>query len=127
MSDLRTPLKSARGLGSAHEGTGHWIAQRATAVALVFLVVWFMASMVANVGLGHEEMLAYLGQPLVSVLMIAFILAAFHHMRLGLQVVVEDYISSRGWRVVWLLAINFLAYGLGLAAVLSVLKIYFTS
>ncbi len=125
MGDLRTPLRNARGLGSAKEGTGHWIVQRATAIALIPLIVWFMATMIAKAGAGHAEVTAFLAQPLVGILTVLLVVAAFHHMRLGLQVVIEDYIGKEGTRIALLLLVNFLAIGLGVAAVFAVLKIGF--
>ncbi len=126
MANLRTPLRNARGLGSAKEGVNHWLAQRMTAVALVPLVTWFIISMVAYAGQPYGEMIAFLEQPFVSVLMVLFILAAFYHMRLGLQVVIEDYIAKDGTRVLLLLLTNFAVIGVGVAAVFSVLKISFS-
>ncbi len=123
MSDLRTPLRNARGLGSAKDGVNHWIVQRTTAIALVPLVIWFVASMVAYAGADYDTMIAYLKTPLVSILMALFVIAAFHHMRLGLQVVIEDYIVKEGTRVALLLLISFAVYGTGAAAIFSILKI----
>ncbi len=126
MTDLRTPLRNARGLGSAKDGVHHWLAQRTTAIALIPLTVWFIASMVVYAGADYETTTAFLRNPLVSVLMILFIFAAFYHMLLGLQVVVEDYIGKEGTRVALLLFIRFAVYGVGAAALFSVLKISFS-
>ncbi len=127
MSDLRTPLRRARGLGSAKDGVNHFIAQRATAIALIPLIIWFLVSVVAIFVQGDLAVAtAYLAHPFVSILMILLIIAAFHHMRLGLQVVIEDYIETDGSRIALLLLVNFLAYGFGAAAVFAILKISFT-
>ncbi len=123
MNDLRTPLRQARGLGSAKDGVGHWIGQRTTAIALAPLSIWFIFSMVAFAGADYATMAAYIANPLVSVLMILFILAAFHHLRLGIQVVIEDYIEKEGTRIALLLTTNFLAFGLGIASILAVLRL----
>ncbi len=123
MSDLRTPLRNARGLGSAKEGVGHWLAQRTTAIALIPLVIWFIGSMVAYAGADYDTMIAYLKNPIVGILMALFVIASFHHMRLGLQVVVEDYIARDSTRAVLLLLISFATFGVGVAALFSILKI----
>ena len=118
-------LARVRHLGSAKDGTAHWWAQRLTAVALVPLSVWFVASMVALTGAPQDDVVAWLGRPLPAILMIMLIVAAFHHAQLGLQVVIEDYVHWPALRVASLMAVKFAALGLGLAAVYAVLKIAF--
>ncbi|MEO1249634.1 MAG: succinate dehydrogenase, hydrophobic membrane anchor protein, partial [Pseudomonadota bacterium] len=93
---LRDPLKTVRGLGSAKEGVHHWWAQRVTAIALVPLVVWFVVSLISVAGAGHAEVVAWIGNPFVAVLLICLIIAVFHHAQLGMQVIYEDYIHD-GW------------------------------
>lgn len=123
---LRTPLKQARGFGSAREGTRHWIAERATAAFLIPLTVFFLASIVAHAGADYATMIAYLAHPVVSIAMILLVLTGFYHMRLGLQVIVEDYIAKTSTRILLMLMINFLTYAVALACVLAVLHISFT-
>jgi succinate dehydrogenase / fumarate reductase membrane anchor subunit len=123
---LRTPLGRARGLGAAKDGVHHFIAQRATAIALVPLVLWFVGSIVFYAGADYEAVRAYLAQPLVAILMTLLILAGFYHMRLGLQVVVEDYIASDGLRIALLLFVNFAGIGLAVACLFAVLRISLT-
>lgn len=123
---LRTPLSRARGHGSAKEGAHHWIAQRATAVALVPLVIFFLASLVAMAGMSYEAARAYIGQPLIALGFILLIFTGFWHAKIGLGEVVADYIEKEGTRVFLLLLINFLAYGLGAACLLSVLRLFVT-
>jgi succinate dehydrogenase / fumarate reductase membrane anchor subunit len=98
MSRLRHPWAVARGLGSAKEGVAHWWAQRVSAVALLFLVPWFVVTAVSLIGADHANARAFLAEPLNATLMLAFVLAVMWHARLGLQVVIEDYIHTRGWR-----------------------------
>lgn len=88
----RTPLARALGLGSANEGVGHWWQQRAGSVALIPLTIWFVVSLVALSGSGYAEVLAWLGSPVVAVLLILLLIALFQHVVLGLQVVIEDYL-----------------------------------
>lgn len=108
-NDLRTPLGRVRGLGSAREGTHHFIMQRVTAIALLPLSIWFVVAALALVRGGYADARTWLAQPWHAILMAAFVLAIFHHARLGLQVVIEDYVHTRWLEVtlqvlVWLVA-----------------------
>src|SRR3546814_6816815 len=96
---MRTPLGRIRGLGSAKDGTGHWWAQRVTALALVPLTVWFVASVIGMAGADHASFVAWIASPLVAGLMILLIVATFHHAQLGLQVIIEDYVHDEGVQV----------------------------
>lgn len=125
MNDLRTPLKKARGRGSAHGGTGHFIVQRATGVFLIPLLVFFMASIVANVGADYPTMIAYLSHPVVSAVMILLMLTALYHIRVSVQVPIDDYIGKTGTRIFLLLLLNFFVIAVGLASVLAILHISF--
>ena len=120
---MRTPLGRIRGLGSAKDGTGHWWAQRVTALALVPLTVWFVASVIGMAGADHASFVAWIASPLVAGLMILLIVATFHHAQLGLQVVIEDYVHDEGIKVGALLVMKAAAVLLGLTGVLAVLKI----
>ena len=124
-SDLRTPLSRARGLGSAKEGVHHWWAQRITAVALIPLVVWFAVSLVMLSGADYQVVRAWIGSPLVMVLLILTIGIGLHHGQLGVQVVIEDYVHSDGWKLAFIVAVRFVAVLFGLAATLAILRIGF--
>ena len=124
---LRSPLGRVKGLGAAHEGVGHWWAQRLTALALIPLTVWLVASMVALAGADYEVVRAWLGAPVPAGLMILFLVAALHHGQLGLQVVIEDYVHNEGAKIASLLAVKGLAIVLGLFGVLAVLSVLFSS
>ena len=113
--DLRTPLARARGLGSGKSGTGHFWVQRVTAVALALLVPWLVGLLVSMVGAGHDAAVATLARPWNAVLLAAFAVAAFWHAKLGLQVIIEDYVHTR-WAEVALQLINLLACALGALA-----------
>ncbi|MFP3942846.1 MAG: succinate dehydrogenase, hydrophobic membrane anchor protein [Alphaproteobacteria bacterium] len=130
MSDsehIYTPLKKARGLGSSGHAIGHWIAERVSAIFLIPLMVFLLASIVAYAGADYPTMIAYLAHPVVTVLMIFFTLASLYHMSLGLGVIIEDYIGKPGSRVFLKLVVNFLAVLVGLVSVLALLRISFTS
>ena len=123
---LRTDLGKVRGLGSAREGVGHWWAQRLTAIALIPLLFWFVASVVPLVGAELRIVREWISSPVNSVLLLTLIVAVFHHAQLGLQVVIEDYVH-RGWlKLASVIAVKFAAFGLGATSLFAVLKIAFT-
>ena len=124
MSDrsLRTPLAKARGLGSAKDGTHHFWVQRLTAVALIPLTVWFALSLASLATAGQAEVVTWMKSPLSATLMLSFIMAGFWHMKLGLQVVIEDYVHAEPTKMACLIFYNLIAIFLALAASLSVLK-----
>ena len=93
-SDLRTPLARVRGLGSARAGTGHFWWQRLTAVANVPLTIAFVVILVSLLGRNQAAAQQILGTPLVAIIMLLFIGSITYHMRLGMQVVIEDYIHG---------------------------------
>jgi len=124
-SDLRTPLARARGLGSAKAGVHHWWAQRLTAIALIPLVVWFAISLVMMSGAEYEVVRAWIGSPVVMVLLILTIAVGLHHAQLGIQVVIEDYVHSDGFKLALIVAVRFLAVFVGLAAIVAILNVGF--
>jgi succinate dehydrogenase / fumarate reductase membrane anchor subunit len=126
-SDLRTPLARARGLGSARVGVHHWWAQRLTAIALIPLVVWFAISLVMMSGADYGAVRAWIGSPVVMVLLILTIAVGLHHGQLGLQVVIEDYVHGDGSKLALIVAVRFVAVLFGLAAIVAVLRIGFGS
>lgn len=124
---IKSPLAHARGLGSAKSGTAHWWAQRLTAIALIPLIVWFVISLIVMTGSGHETAVAWIGDPVTAVLLVLLIVAGFHHMQLGLQVVIGDYIHTRWMEIGLLLLVKGGATLFGAIAIFAVLKIAFGS
>jgi succinate dehydrogenase / fumarate reductase membrane anchor subunit len=124
-NDLRTPLARARGLGSAKLGVHHWWAQRLTAIALIPLVVWFAISLVMMSGADYNVVRAWVGSPVVMVLLILTITIGLHHGQLGMQVVIEDYVGRDGWKLALIVLVRFMAVFFGLAAVVAILRIGF--
>ena len=120
---MRSQLGRARGLGSAKSGVGHWWAERVTSIALVPLTLWFIAAVYGLIGAGQAEVAGWLGNPLNLTLMILLIVITFHHMQLGLQVVIEDYIHKDATRFALLLLNKGAALALGLVCVVSVLRL----
>ena len=123
MSDLRTPLKTALGLGSARRGAHHFVVQRVTALALAFLSLWFVWVVLAALHADYATAHALIAQPFNAVLMIAFIVAVFWHAQLGLQVVIEDYLNTRWLEVLSQVAVKFLCFLGAAASVLAVIRI----
>ena len=102
---MRSPLGRARGLGAARAGAAHWWAQRLTALALVPLTLWFLCAVIRMIGATRDDVVFWMAGPLPIVLMIALVIATFHHLQLGLQVVIEDYVhndcAARSARSCW--------------------------
>jgi succinate dehydrogenase / fumarate reductase membrane anchor subunit len=121
---FRSPLARALGLGSAKSGVRHWWAERTTAVALVPLCLWFVASIIAHSGSDYPIFIAWLRTPLATGCMVLLLIALFHHSALGLQVVIEDYVHS-GVRFVAIVAIRLGCYGLAVIGIIATLHISF--
>jgi succinate dehydrogenase / fumarate reductase membrane anchor subunit len=123
----RTPLGEVRGLGAAKLGTGEFIVQRVTAVALAILLTIFLTLLVALNGEPYERVVATLSSPAVAMLFVASIVLTVVHMRVGMQVIVEDYVHTELTKFVLLIANWLFSWGVGLAAVFAVLKLAFAS
>lgn len=120
---LRSALGRVRGSGSAKSGVHHWWGQRVTSIALLPLMIWFIASLATSAGLTHAEAVAWIGHPFNAVLLLALIGLTFHHIAAGVQVVIEDYVRAEGAKIAALLAVKFACALLALAAALAVLRI----
>jgi succinate dehydrogenase / fumarate reductase membrane anchor subunit len=120
---LRSPLGRARGLGSARAGSKHWWAQRLTAVALVPLTLWFIWSVLHLTGASQTDIADWLASPVRLALLLALIVATFHHLQLGLQVVIEDYVSHEGVKLASVLAVRGLCILLALICIVSALTL----
>jgi succinate dehydrogenase / fumarate reductase, membrane anchor subunit len=126
MSDFRDPLAKARGLGSAKDGVSHWSTQRITAMALLILVPWFIYFAVSLLGADFVIVRAAIAKPLNATLLLGFVIAMFWHARLGLQVVIEDYIH--GWQEVALQLITKLVYAMAaIASIVAIGRIAFSA
>ena len=122
---LRSPLRRVTYLGSAGNGSGHWYAQRVSAVALVLLGLWFIGALVTLGGATHQNVVAWLSSPVSGALAVLLVLSAAWHALLGLQVVIEDYVGDKGTRVVVLLVVKFAFAVAAVIGVLAVLRIAF--
>jgi len=122
---LRSPLGKVLGSGSAKDGTGHWWAQRVTAVALLVLGAWFLLALSPLTVLDHAAVQRWIGQPWNSVLLLLLGLVLSYHSSLGLQVVIEDYVHGPFMKVVSLILNKFFHAAIAMAGVFAVLKIAF--
>ena len=121
--DFRTPIARARGLGSAKNGTHHWWMQRVTAIALIPLSVWLVASLVAIGAADHAQTVHWVRSPAASIALLLTIVALFHHAQLGIQVVIEDYVHTEWRKLTALIAVKLLAVAVAATAGFAVLKI----
>lgn len=121
--DYQTPLAKVRGLGSAKAGTGHFWMQRITAITLIPLSLWMVSFTEHLLSSSHEEIIAWLAGPLDSILAITWVIAAFYHAALGLQVVIEDYVHTEWIKMssIWLMKLIFLFFAI--AATVAIFRI----
>ncbi|MGO0999541.1 succinate dehydrogenase, hydrophobic membrane anchor protein [Lysobacter sp. CA196] len=120
---LRNPLKTARGLGSAKDGTHHFVVQRITAIALIALTLYVLGLIVSWIGGDYASVRASVAHPCNAVLLSAFVVAMFWHAKLGLQVVIEDYVHTPGLAIASQLAVVFVCVLAALASVLAIIRI----
>lgn len=122
-NEFETPLKKAKGLGTTHHGSEHWMAQRITALCLFPLMIWFVYSFLSLKGASYDVFTAWLSTPINTILVILMLLSVFYHVILGAQVIAEDYISNLKLRLIRLIVHKIAFTTLAIACVFSVLKI----
>jgi succinate dehydrogenase / fumarate reductase, membrane anchor subunit len=121
----RTPLARVRGLGSAREGAEHFWRQRLTAVANIFLVAFLVWLLVTLAGADYATVKRMLAKPQVAIPLLLLVLSGLVHMRIGMQVIIEDYVHSEGRKLVVLMLNSFFTFVVGLICVFAVLKLSF--
>ena len=121
---IRTPLARVRGLGSAKEGTDHFWKLRVTAIANIPLTLFLVGLIARLAGSDYATVKQVIRQPVVSILLLLVVLSGIHHMRMGMQTIIEDY-AHDGRKTVLLMLNSFFAYGVGLTCIFAVLKLSF--
>jgi succinate dehydrogenase / fumarate reductase membrane anchor subunit len=119
---MRTPLSRVRGLGTARSGTEHFWRQRLTGLANVPLAIGLVVIVLMLIGKPYAQAVTFLSDPLVDIVLLATVISAAVHMRLGMQVIIEDYVHAEGLKVLALLANTFFCSAIGLAGVYAILK-----
>ncbi len=120
---MRTPLGRVRNLGSSHSGTKDFWRQRLTAVAMIVLVVPMIVVVMILLGRNQAGAAQILGSPLIAIIMLLFITASIWHMKIGMQVVIEDYIHDEKLKLVSIMANNFFSITVALAAAYAIFKL----
>jgi len=120
---MRTPLANVRRLGAAHGGTSDFFRQRLTAVAMALLMIPVAVIVIMLVGRDQVSAQALLGSPVVAILLTLFIIAGCVHMKIGVQVVIEDYVHSEAAKISAILANNFFSFAVGLASIYAIFKL----
>jgi succinate dehydrogenase / fumarate reductase membrane anchor subunit len=120
---MRTPLGRVRALGASHSGTSDFWRQRLTAVAMVLLILPVIAIVMMLLGRNQAGAAQILGSPLVAIVMLLFIIASIWHMKIGMQVVIEDYVHSEMVKLATIMANNFFCFVVALASIYAILKL----
>ncbi|MEE4331267.1 MAG: succinate dehydrogenase, hydrophobic membrane anchor protein [Wenzhouxiangella sp.] len=123
--NLRNPLANAHNHGAAGDGVGHWWAQRFSAILLVFLTTWVVYALVSLIGASHAAAADWLARPFNAAMGVLFVVTSIYHGKLGLQVIIEDYIHNRATEVVLQLAVKIASIIGALLAVFAILKLAF--
>ncbi len=123
LKSIRTPIARVRGLGAAHSGTSDFWRQRLTALALLLLFIPVVVIILTLLGRNHAAAAQILGSPLIAIIMMLFIIASCWHMKIGMQVVIEDYVHDEKLKLVSVIANNFFAIAVGLASIYAIIKL----
>jgi len=123
MKDLRSPLAKAKGLGASGDASHHFWVQRLSALGLVPLVLWICFNIAFLPEANYATVVTWLQSPFNGIMTLLFVIVSLFHAQLGLQVIIEDYISSHAVRLFGVLFIKFLSYFLMAAGVYAVIKI----
>ena len=120
---MQSAIGRLRARGSSHTGLGHWKAQRVTAIANLLLVLWFLFNAIGMAGAGYAEWVTWFQSPLHASLMVMLVLSVFYHAKMGVQVMIEDYVHTEGLKVAGLVGITLLAAALATACIVSILML----
>jgi len=125
MKEMRTPLGRVRGLGSAKTGTEDFWHQRLTAMANIPLVIAGVVIVISLVGRNHAAAAQILGSPLIAILMLLFIISVTYHMRIGMQVIIEDYVHEETSKIAFIVLNTFYTIAVALVSAFAILKLSF--
>jgi succinate dehydrogenase / fumarate reductase, membrane anchor subunit len=120
---MRTPLARVKGLGAAGHGAEHWWLHRMTAVSNIPLIIAFTIIVASMAGRSYEQAVAIVSHPLIAILLILAVVSVTNHMRLGMQIIIEDYVHDKGWKIVALIANNFYAVIIAVACLFGLIKV----
>ena len=121
---METPLGRVRGLGSAKSGLDHWWHQRLTALALIPLTAWFAVSLIVIASGTYQQAVDWIRDPIVAGLLILMLAAGYYHLKLGMQVIIEDYVHSEWLKIAALIVVTFWCIALALASIMAVVWIW---
>jgi succinate dehydrogenase / fumarate reductase membrane anchor subunit len=122
---MRTPLARVKGLGASGHGAEHWWLHRVTAVSNIPLIIAFVIIVASLSGAGYTEAVSIVSHPLVAILLILAVISVTNHMRMGAQVIIEDYVHDKGWKIAAVIANNFYAVIIAVACLYAILKVSF--
>jgi succinate dehydrogenase / fumarate reductase membrane anchor subunit len=123
MKNMQTPLHKVKGMGSSHSGTGHFWHERVSSVALIPLTLWFGYAVLGLVNAPQIAAISFLAHPVNAILMAAFVIITLYHIKLGLQVIIDDYVHSSGSKIALLLLVRFAVLATGAACLFALLRI----
>jgi succinate dehydrogenase / fumarate reductase membrane anchor subunit len=120
---MRTPLARVKGLGASGHGVEHWWLHRMTAVSNVPLIIAFVIIVAALAGSSYGEAIDIISHPLVAIILILAVISVTNHMRLGMQIIIEDYVHDKGYRIAAVIANNFYCVIVAVACLYAILKV----
>ena len=123
MKNMKSPLRRVKGLGSSHSGTGHFWHERVSSVALIPLTIWFAWAALGLINASPVAAIGFLAHPLNALLMAGFVIVTLYHIKLGLQVIIDDYVHTPGMKIGLLLLTRAFVFGTGGISLFALMRI----